>query len=244
MCGRFAQFLELEDIVEALELSNLYKSTNRLYPDSFANSFNASPGQQATITWVADGVTQFSSSVFGRQLHSVEPKMKAKYVFNARVESVFQKRLFKNSITSARCVLFVNGYYEWRSEKIAGGVSKLRKRAFFIKSSNSNTLALAGILVGTGPIDKEFALLTRDAGNDVRDIHSRQPVTLSLEAVGKYLHTVKFTPEQLQDTAYHQGQSLMSYEVSDQVNSSSRQGSTLIYPRVDDTTYSVQEGLF
>lgn len=44
------------------------------------------------------------------------PNSKFNIVINARLEEVTQKPLFKGLIESHRCVIAINGYYEW-SEK-------------------------------------------------------------------------------------------------------------------------------
>ena len=39
-------------------------------------------------------------------------------VINARLEEISEKRMFKNLLETKRCVLCVNGYFEWTTEKI------------------------------------------------------------------------------------------------------------------------------
>jgi putative SOS response-associated peptidase YedK len=66
-------------------------------------------------------------------------KGRSQMQINARSESVFEKVTFKEAYKARRCLLMVNGYYEWLK------MGKNEKVPYFISAKNSNYFAFAGI---------------------------------------------------------------------------------------------------
>lgn len=61
--------------------------------------------------------------------------------FNARSETVLEKPSFRSAVKSKRCVVPVDGYYEWRSP--AGG--KGTKTPFFVHREDGKPIVFAGL---------------------------------------------------------------------------------------------------
>jgi len=95
---------------------------------------------------------------------------------NARSESIFEKKTFRDSFRFRRCIIPINGFYEWEIED-------KEKIPYFVKDKEQDYLALAGIW------DEYFdnklnmkivtvALITCDANEKLGKIHHRMPVVL------------------------------------------------------------------
>ena len=89
---------------------------------------------------------------------------------NAVSETVFEKASFKDSIIGKRCIVPVNGFFEWKT------VGK-EKMPYFIKPSDSEFFSLAGIYNNwhnpqTNQKLKTFSILTTPANRLMAEIHN------------------------------------------------------------------------
>jgi putative SOS response-associated peptidase YedK len=108
--------------------------------------------------------------------------------FNARSETVRTKPAFRLSIKSKRCLVPVDGFFEWRDfEK--------KKYPYFIRLKGQSPFALAGIWdswkdQATGEVVETFSILTTQANPMMEKIHNtkkRMPVILRKEDEQRYL---------------------------------------------------------
>ncbi len=91
---------------------------------------------------------------------------------NARGETVFEKASFQKSIRTKRCILPVNGFFEWRDH---GNV----KYPYYIYPKNNDLFSLACIYdhwsdKETGQIITSFSILTTEANDMMAVIHNRK----------------------------------------------------------------------
>ena len=101
---------------------------------------------------------------------------------NAVGETVFEKPSFRGSIAKKRCILPVNGFYEWRD--VAG-----RKYPYFIHLKQEGLLSLGCIYENwldkaTGEIKNTFSIITTPANPLLEKIHNlkkRMPLIISRE---------------------------------------------------------------
>jgi len=101
---------------------------------------------------------------------------------NARAETIFDKPAFRLSIQAKRCLVLVDGFYEWRE------VGK-KKYPYYIRLSNDSAFALAGIWDiwindNTGQSSNTFSIITTRANSLMEVIHNtrkRMPVILKKE---------------------------------------------------------------
>lgn len=96
-------------------------------------------------------------------------------MINARAEKVRESPMFRSAFQKYRCLVPADGFYEWAP----GGKGK---QPWYIRPSDGGVFFLAGIFTRL-PTDHAggefgFAVLTTEAGEDVRNIHGRQPVIL------------------------------------------------------------------
>lgn len=97
---------------------------------------------------------------------------------NARSETVFEKNSFKDAYKHRRCIIPINGYYEWKKDE------KTKISTPYILTSNiHNYFAFAGIYEywydnTLGKTILSCALLTTQPNQKIEAIHDRMPVIL------------------------------------------------------------------
>jgi putative SOS response-associated peptidase YedK len=95
---------------------------------------------------------------------------------NARSESIYEKKTFRESFKFRRCIIPINGFYEWEKED-------KEKVPHLVSDIKNDYLALAGIW--DEYFDEQLnmkivtvALITCDANEKLGKIHHRMPVVL------------------------------------------------------------------
>ncbi len=109
---------------------------------------------------------------------------------NARIENLFEKKSFRKSAYSTRCVIPSTGLFEWQH-------LNNRKIPWYITSSNNEILPLAGISSQwvnpeTGEIAETFSIITLPANRLMENIHNtkkRMPAMLTMEQINQWLDT-------------------------------------------------------
>ncbi|MDF1876635.1 SOS response-associated peptidase [Sulfurimonas sp. SAG-AH-194-L11] len=97
---------------------------------------------------------------------------------NARSESVYEKSSFKEAYRQRRCLVPLNGYFEW----VKDPVSK-KSQAHFIVSTSGDYFVFAGIYESwyDNKLKKTIltcAVLTTEPNNTIAELHNRMPVIL------------------------------------------------------------------
>ena len=139
---------------------------------------------------------------------------------NAVGETVFEKPSFRNSIVTKRCLLGVNGFYEWRDHNKV-------KYPYFIHTKSSDIFSLGCIYEswvdkGTGEIRNSFSILTTPANPLMERIHNlkkRMPLILSPEDEKRWIEP-NLTRDQINKLIKPYPESeMIAYTVSQNVNS-------------------------
>ncbi|UPM42638.1 SOS response-associated peptidase [Halocatena salina] len=216
MCGRYSLFVDPETIEERFGVQMRF---------DFEPRYNAAPGQQLPI--VCD---ETRTSVTRAQWGLVpswadEPSTN---LINARSETVAQTSAFQDAYWNRRCLVPVDGFYEWVD------MNGEHKRPVRITSTDDQPFALAGLWetwtpthtqtglsdfsngdrgVGASEPLVSFTVLTREPNDTVSEYHDRMPVVLAereesgwLDGVG--IDALDPTPEDV----------LRGYPVSTAVN--------------------------
>ncbi len=102
------------------------------------------------------------------------PEVGAKMI-NARSETVLEKPSFREAFTSRRCLIPVDGFYEWQKRDGA-------KQPYLFWRKDRSVFALAGLWERWEyPGDRKLetcTILTTTANSTMRPIHHRMPVVL------------------------------------------------------------------
>lgn len=109
-------------------------------------------------------------------------------LINARAETVAEKPSFRAAFRLRRCVVFADGFYEWRQ----GG----NRQPYHVRLTEGGPFAFAAVwepAVGRGedrPAKDTCALITTAANERMATVHHRMPVILSNDDVGQWLDPV------------------------------------------------------
>lgn len=167
MCGRYALYRALVYLRGVLGARNVIDNGNNFIPN-----YNISPSDSAPIFTGGDIlICKFGIDLFGKD------------IINARSETVVDK--FNNLVSSNRCIVPANGYYEWNKEK----------QPFYIHNAKDEFIYFAGIFSKNG----EFMIVTRDAADNIKKVHHRMPIILKYEQIPQWLNNnwkdvLKFGP--------------------------------------------------
>jgi putative SOS response-associated peptidase YedK len=115
------------------------------------------------------------------------PESKGPQLINARADKVTTSPAFRSSAKSKRCLVPMDGYYEWRANPDAASGKKARKTPFYMYREDGEPLFMAGLWsVWKGPKDKENAapllsctIITTDAVGELAEIHDRMPLAVA-----------------------------------------------------------------
>ena len=153
-------------------------------------------------------------------------------MINARSETLTEKPSFRPLLASHRCVIPVDGYYEWRTTGV-DPKAKQPKQPYFIRSHDDRPLAVAGLWttwrdpMRGGQEDRSCSLITTVPNATLAAIHDRMPCILDGDDVEEWLSAPE-PPLQLLRTA--PDERLVAVTVSTAVNNVRNKGAELIEP--------------
>jgi putative SOS response-associated peptidase YedK len=139
-------------------------------------------------------------------------------LINARGETVAEKPSFRSAFKRKRCLLLIDGFYEWKQ-------STKPKTPFFFHRKDRKPFALAGLweewrAPDTGEVVRTCALITTGPNAVMAPLHDRMPVILSPGGQELWLRPEPLEPAQLQPLiAPCPDDFLEAYEVARVVNS-------------------------
>jgi putative SOS response-associated peptidase YedK len=103
---------------------------------------------------------------------------------NATAERLLQSAVYKRLVGKRRCLIPVNGFYEWRG-------SKPPKTPFYVYLKNEEPFGLAGLWdtwkKPDGSLLESFTIITTEPNDFMRHIHRRMPLILHREDEEKWL---------------------------------------------------------
>jgi len=153
-------------------------------------------------------------------------------MINSRIETITEKPSFRNAVKRRRCLVLVDGFYEWK--KIDN-----RKQPYYIHLKNNAVFAMAGIWEKwknpeNGALVYSFSIITQDPNKFMAPIHNRMPAILLPEDEQKWLNINIPVEEALQLIQPPEDDLLAAYPVSNQVNRVSENSAELVVPLSTD----------
>jgi putative SOS response-associated peptidase YedK len=185
MCGRFAVTTDPAVLAEKIEAINEARAAESTGPN-----YNVAP--TTTITTVVrrhdepddEPTRRVRSMRWGLIPPWVKagsdgaPESKGPLLINARAEKVTTSPAFRASAKSKRCLIPMDGYYEWRANGDTDSGKKARKTPFFLHRADGEMLFMAGLWSVWKPAKDATPLLsctiiTTDAVGGLAEIHAR-----------------------------------------------------------------------
>lgn len=176
MCGRFASYKNLN------KLKNIFDVINSDF--NITQSYNVSPGQDVNIILSYKFENYLLSSNWGYNFINSKTQNNQS-VINSRIETINSKLLFKDSFLKRKCIIPVNGYFEWSQQEG-------EKKPYFIQLGAGELIYLAGVWRKEKYNDDKrrvFSIITKAANSKINKIHHRMPVVLNTNNAQDYLET-------------------------------------------------------
>jgi putative SOS response-associated peptidase YedK len=238
MCGRTALTASPEDLRDAFGLDEA--------PLELAPHYNLPPSSPLEVVRVVRGTT-------GRKLEELrwglvpawakDPKIGHRLAL-ARVETAATTAAFRDAFRWRRCLIAVDGFYEWRRESESGGESgdarggerarrdgairgprgkrKGPSTPFFIRRADHRPFALGGLWSRWVSADVEVvescAIVTRSARPPVEAIHDRMPLVLEPDTWDRWLDPAITEAAAIAPLLEPRDHQLVAYSVSAWVN--------------------------
>ncbi len=216
MCGRFALTLPHDAV------AGWFDATARAQFQG--PQFNICPSQNISVAVKYEGANILTPMRWGFIPHWYNAPNDGPMLINARGETVGEKPAFRDAIAKRRCLIPASGFYEWHR---ADG----DKVPWYFRPADDELMAFAGIwqawTAPDGARQVSCAMLTVDAGEQMVDVHHREPVVIErarqLDWLEGDLDLIDKAPEGF----------YRKYRVSKDVNKASASGEKLIEPVVD-----------
>ena len=166
MCGRFISIEKKEKIIKLFHNSEVINYTDK--------SYNISPSNKINIIYADKNnllinTFSWSYSFFSKQNNITQ------FVINARIETIINKYLFKESFIKRKCLIIANGYYEWKNVNN-------QKQPYLVSIPKNELLFFGGIWREEIRDNKKVnvvCIITKEANEKLSYIHNRMPLILS-----------------------------------------------------------------
>lgn len=107
------------------------------------------------------------------------PMQRSGVIFNARAETIDEKKLFKDSYLLRRCVVPAYGFFEW--DKVSG-------RQYVFHVQEDSIVYMAGIYQLNFNIPR-FVIITTQSSDPVSSIHPRMPLLFNAKQAMDWLES-------------------------------------------------------
>jgi putative SOS response-associated peptidase YedK len=221
MCGRTALTAAPEDLRDVFGLDEVPELTPH---------YNIPPSSPVEVVRVRRGSSR-------RKLEPLrwgmvpawakDPKIGHKLTL-ARAETVATAGAFRDALRTRRCLVAVDGFYEWRREGKAASVP------FFVRRGDQRPFALAGVwsrwVSKDGEVIESCAILTQPARPPVDAIHDRMPLVLERDTWDRWLDPAMTEADAIAALLALRTPELIAYPVGAYVNDPRHDDATCIEP--------------
>jgi putative SOS response-associated peptidase YedK len=176
VCGRYNFTVEQSD-----EILEILEKLNAKFQGKEARTGEVFPTNLAPILIEEHKEVSPTLSVWGF------PKFDQKgVIINARAETAFEKKTFRDSLVNRRCIIPSTGFYEWNGEK----------KKFMFRQEGTNALYMAG-LYSYYKEEMRYVILTTDANESMKEIHTRMPLVIPKNEIDTWIMDDSATNELL-----------------------------------------------
>lgn len=179
MCGRMVLTRSAKEIADEFDLADGETGFE------LSARYNVAPTQDvAAIRVGEDGRRYLSLLHWGLVPFWAKEKSIGNRMINARAETAAEKPSFRTALRRRRCVVPVDGFYEWQRPAAEPGVKRRPPSVpHYFRAADGRMLPFAGLFEewtdrATGEVLESCTLLTTTANADVEPVHHRMPVIL------------------------------------------------------------------
>jgi len=231
MCGRYTITSPPETIKSYFGYSE---------QPNFPPRYNIAPTQPIPIVRMNAEKVEFALVRWGLVPAWVKEISPSKPLINARAETLLEKPSFKKAAMRRRCLLPVNGYYEWYRAKDAPPLP------YYIQQKEGDLFAIAGVWEhwqdANGNELESAALITTQANKTLSPIHHRMPVILDKAAQERWLNVAECSAKEVyEDLIPADDELLMAHRVSARVNKVANDDPELLTAIIDEPELTEQD---
>jgi putative SOS response-associated peptidase YedK len=220
VCGRVVQSRPLDELADAYDAPADETARMALRP-----RYNVAPTDPlATIVEDRAGQRRLTAQRWG--LLPPTPRRTKNPLINARAETIRVNPLFRAALERRRCLVPVDGFYEW--QRLAD-----RRQPYFIRPLDGGPLTLAGIWAPrgetpAGAVVGTCSIVTTTPLSEISWLHDRMPLILTSSQWTAWLDPR--TPGSVIDDLLHSAttEALETHEVALLVNNVRNDGPELI----------------
>jgi len=159
-------------------------------------------------------------------------------VANVQSENIGEKPIFQESFEKWRCLIPVDGFYEWRHQA-------RETRPFYFQMKDKKPFALAGLWAHQQVEDKTIevcAILTTTPNETVRVVHDRMPVILDSKHFDLWLDSEDVRDFREIEKLFkpYPSEKMEGYQVSAWVNNVAHDDEKCIEPSTEPETLSFE----
>lgn len=175
MCGRFVSSTPPDELAKYFDVEAVAETV--LEPD-----YNVAPSRDIYVVVETGGVRRLDTFRWGLVPFWAKDPSTGNKMINARAESVVEKNAYKHAFKKRRCIIPVDGFYEWR--KVPG---QKTKQPYYIQRADGEPLAFAGLWETWRPKDdterltdplRSCTIITGEPNDKMAELHDRMPVML------------------------------------------------------------------
>jgi putative SOS response-associated peptidase YedK len=174
MCARFT----LSDPQRLAERYPGYRAKARFLP-----RFNIAPTQDVLALRAGDG-DELTTLRWGLVPNWADDPAIGQRLINARVETLAERRAFREALPAQRCAIFADGFFEWSGDKG-------HRQPYRIVVDGGAPFAFAGLYdrweAAENPLET-CTIVTCPANELLAPLHDRMPAILTGEAIQTWLH--------------------------------------------------------
>jgi putative SOS response-associated peptidase YedK len=222
MCGR-SSLTKTEKEIESRFKATFYSEELARYNP--LPNYNVAPTQMMPVITQEDAyhlkILRWGLIPFWAKDRTIGAKM-----INARSETLTEKAAFKNLLQSRRCIVPMDGFYEWK--KVGN-----QKVPYRMIATDQDIFGVAGLYdtwkdTDSGEVLHSFTVITVGANKLMESIHDRMPAMLTKAHENIWLDPTIKPQEAIQLLLPYPDQGMKAYRVSSKINSVKERGSDLI----------------
>tara|TARA_B100000902_G_scaffold147683_1_gene144560 strand:+ start:1744 stop:2394 length:651 start_codon:yes stop_codon:yes gene_type:complete len=172
MCGRKTLFSSPEKIKKQFNI-NKWKEES-----IYRSNYNIAPTQDSLV------LIYNQNNIIKKMRWGFGYEKSRRPIFNARIETLHLKPSFSSLINGHRCAILSDGYFEWRTR----GNEKI---PYFVYDSEKKVIPMAGLckwdIDRTGQKQLVYTIITKQARQELHDIHHREPFMLNNKGLYSWL---------------------------------------------------------
>lgn len=189
MCGRFVSSSPPDEVARYFDVDRTSEEALAHEPDH-----NTAPTSDVLVVVEEEGARSLDCYRWGLVPPWADDLKVGNRMINARAESLAEKPAYRRAFAKRRCIVPVDGFYEW--QKVGGSGAK-KKQPWYVHRPDGEPYAVAGLweqwrgrLPGDGDqevVVRSLVIITGEPNDAMARIHDRMPVILPPESWEEWL---------------------------------------------------------